>query len=256
MASTSSGRMAVVTGAARGIGAAIAVALARRGIGSVLAVRDPAKAEPARRDAAALGVPCTAVRCDVTDDADVSALVGHVLEKHGRFDVLVNNAGQIAPIARIADGDPHDWLRNLDTNLAGPYRLLRAALPALARAQGAVVNISTGAALTPREGWSAYCSAKAGLSMLTRCVAHEYGAAGVAAYSLQPGVVDTDMQGLIRQSGMNEISRIPRAELAPPERSACVVAWLADERPEDLRGQELSVGDEALMARAGAAQGI
>ncbi|WP_296558632.1 SDR family NAD(P)-dependent oxidoreductase [Pigmentiphaga sp.] len=253
MTSTSSRRVAIITGASRGIGAAIAVALARRGIGSVLAVRDPVQAEPVRREVEALGIPCRVARCDVTSADDARAVVGQVLDEHGHLDVLINNAGLIEPIAHIADGDPQAWIRNLETNLVGPYRLLRAALPALAHAAGAVVNLSSGAALTPREGWSAYCSAKAGLAMLTRCVAHEYGAAGVAAYSLQPGVVDTDMQGIIRQSGMNEISRIPRDRLASPGLAAAVVAWLADERPEDLRGQELSVAERALRVRAAVA---
>jgi NAD(P)-dependent dehydrogenase (short-subunit alcohol dehydrogenase family) len=115
--------------------------------------------------------------------------------------------------------------------------------------QGAVVNLSTGAAHTPREGWSAYCSSKAALAMLTRCVAHEYGARGVAAYGFQPGLVDTAMQDRIRGSGMNEISRIPKEKLAPPSRSADVVAWLAATRPVDLVGQDLSINDEQLLAR-------
>ena len=130
------------------------------------------------------------------------------------------------------NGSAEEWAANVATNLLGPCQLLRAALPALQVHGGTVVNVSTGAAHTPREGWSAYCSAKAALAMLNRCVAHEYGAAGVAAYSFQPGVVDTDMQVQIRASGMNEISRIPREKLAAPEYAARVMAWLVDVRPE------------------------
>ena len=87
--------------------------------------------------------------------------------------------------------------------------------------------------------------------MFTRCIAHEYGARGIMAYGLQPGLVDTGMQGLIRESGMNEISKVPREKLAPPERSAQLIAWLSAERPADLAGQDLTVNDEELMNRAG-----
>ncbi|MBV7482622.1 SDR family oxidoreductase [Bordetella sp. BOR01] len=246
-------RTAIVTGAARGIGAATAIALARRGIHPVLAVRDPAAAEPVRAQIEALGATCTIEPCDVTRDADVAALVAHTLQSRGRLDAVVNNAGMIGPIAHLAEGDADAWAANVATNLLGPYRLARAALPALQAQGGTVLNVSTGAAHTPREGWSAYCSAKAALAMLSRCMAHEYGALGIAVYSFQPGVVDTDMQVQIRASGMNEISRIPREKLAAADHPARVMAWLVETRPEDLRGQELSIADESLLARAMAA---
>jgi len=248
--SSSEERVALVTGAARGIGAAAAIALAERGIASVLAVRDPAAAGEVRRAVEARGVRCRIERCDVADAAQVRAAIADTLQAWGRLDILVNNAGQIAPIGHIADTDPAQWAAAVTTNLVGPYQLLHAALPELARRRGVVVNLSTGAAHTPREGWSAYCSAKAGLAMLSRCVAGEYADRGVAVYSFQPGFVDTEMQGRIRSSGINEISRMPREQLAPPERSAGVVAWLADARPADLAGMELSMKDESLATRA------
>jgi NAD(P)-dependent dehydrogenase (short-subunit alcohol dehydrogenase family) len=247
------GRAAFVTGASRGIGAAVAVALARRGIAPVLAVREPASAEEAAAAVRQLGVPCLVQRCDVADAASVHEAVAEALRAWGRLDVVVNNAGQIDPIGHLGDTDPGAWARAISVNLVGAYNVLHAAMPALLKAGGTVVNLSTGAAHTPREGWSAYCSSKAGLAMLTRCVAHEYTARGVLAYGLQPGLVDTDMQGRIRGSGMNEISRVPRENLAPPERSAGVVAWLADQRPADLAGQDLTVADTALLERAGMA---
>jgi NAD(P)-dependent dehydrogenase (short-subunit alcohol dehydrogenase family) len=243
-------RVAFVTGAARGIGAATAVALARRGFAPVLAVRRPEAAEEAAAAVRAAAAPCLVVACDVTDLASVRAAVGRTLDTWGRIDCVVNNAGQIEPIGHIADTDPAAWAATLASNLTGAYHVLHATLPALLQVQGAVVNLSTGAAHAPREGWSAYCSSKAGLAMLTRCVAHEYGERGVSAYGLQPGLVDTAMQDRIRGSGMNEISRIPKSQLAPPQRSADVIAWLADTRPADLRGQDLTVNDPALLARA------
>jgi 3-oxoacyl-[acyl-carrier protein] reductase len=247
-------RVAFITGASRGIGAATATALARRGIAPVLAVRDIASAEATTRAVRALGLECLAVACDVADADSVQAAIAQTLQAHGRLDIVVNNAGQIDPIGHVADTDVGQWARAIAVNLTGAYHVVHAALPSLLKAGGTIVNLSSGAAHAPREGWSAYCSSKAALAMLTRCLAHEYAARGVAVYGLQPGVVDTDMQARIRGSGMNEVSRIPREQLASPERSGQVIAWLSDQRPEDLVGQDLSVNDAKLMARAALAR--
>jgi len=244
-------KVAFVTGAGRGIGAAIALALARRGIVPVLAIRDPAAATPVARQVLDLGVACPVVRCEVADEPSVHQAVAETLQTCGRLDIVVNNAATIEPIGLLGDVPSAQWVRSVAVNLSGPYFVIRAALPAfLAQGGGVVLNLSSGAALRPREGWSAYCSTKAALAMLTRSVATEYGARGVRAYSFQPGMVDTDMQGRIRESGLNEVSRVPRAELLPPEWPARIAAWLADAAPEDLTDRELSVRDEALAARA------
>ncbi len=246
-------RVAFVTGAARGIGAATALALAKRGIATVLAVRDPASARPVLDAIRRLGPACRIEACDVGDHAAVAAAVQRVLGDWGRLDIVVNNAGQIDPIGHLGDTDPAQWARAIGVNLVGPYNVVHACLPALlASPAAAVLNVSSGAAHAPREGWSAYCTSKAGLYMLARSIGEEYGSRGVAAYSLQPGVVDTGMQVRIRASGMNEISRIPRQNLAAPEFSAGVIAWLCDERPAHLRGKDLSVRDEDLLKEAGA----
>ena len=108
------------------------------------------------------------------------------------------------------------------------------------------ISLSDWLAHTPRDGWSAYCGTKAALAMFTRSIAKEYGDKGVFAYSLQPGMVDTEMQVSIRRAGINEISRIPREQLDPPERSANVIAWLASERPAELAGQDLHVSHPAF----------
>lgn len=244
-------RVALVTGAARGIGAATALALAQRGIAPVLLVRKPEAASQTARSVEALGVPCRVLPCDVADMAAVQAAVATVVETWGRIDIVVNNAGQVDPIGHFGNTDPAQWASTITVNLVGAYHVANAALPLLLAHGGAVVNVSTGAAHAPREGWSAYCSSKAGLMMFTRCIAHEYGTRGIVSYGLQPGLVDTEMQGRIRDSGMNEISRVPREQLAPPQRSAGVIAWLADAQPADLSGQDLSVNEPSLLERAG-----
>jgi NAD(P)-dependent dehydrogenase (short-subunit alcohol dehydrogenase family) len=255
MSDTLSSRVALITGAGRGIGAAAAVELARLGFIPVLAVRDTATAVDVCAQLTAAGYDHRLVRCDVADFKQAQDAVDTALKAFGRLDVLVNNAATVDPIARLADSDPAAWARAIQVNLTGPYNLARAALQALmASPCPALINVSTGAAHAPREGWSAYCSSKAGLVMLTRAIDLEMGpgAGGTLhAYGFQPGLVDTAMQVRIRASGINDISRIPRSQLAPPERAARVIAWLAHARPSDLVGQDLTIRDAKLLERAG-----
>src|SRR5690606_21246900 len=151
----------------------------------------------------------------------------------------VNNAGVIEPIGRIADTDAATWARLITVNLVGAFNGVHAVLPRLAPG-GAIVNISSGAASNPMEGWSAYCASKAGLAMLTRSIHDEYGDR-VRAYGFRPGVVDTAMQAEIRASKLNPVSQIPQSNLLKPEIPAAAVAWLLRHRPADLSGQELDI---------------
>lgn len=235
--------VAFVTGASRGIGAATALALARVGVRPVLAVRDPAAAQPALDAVAGLGVEGRIVVCDVADRASVAAALATVLQAYGRLDAVINNAARIEPQAMLAESDPVEWAEAVTVNLVGAYQVVQAALPALIASRGTVVNLSSGAAHQPRKGWSAYCATKAGLVMLTRSLALEYGEHGVTAYGLAPGVVDTEMQVAIRAKRVNEISQIPRANLASPALSAEAIAWLVATRPAALSGRDLTMAD-------------
>ena len=250
--SPSSARVALVTGASRGIGAAIIVELARQGIVPVLAVRQPASAEAAAAAVRAFGIDPLVVQCHVEDPAQARAAVAATVNQYGRLDILINNAGVVDPMGPVGAVDVAEWDRAIRINLTGPYVMVDAALTALrASPAGTVINVSTGAAHAPRTGWSAYCSSKAGLVMLTRCLALEWGPEGVAAFGLQPGMVDTDMQTAIRAAKVNEVSNVPREQLGRPDRAARLIAWLADQRPMDLNGQDLTIRDAELVKRAG-----
>lgn len=244
-------KVVFVTGANRGLGAHIARELAAAGHVVAIGARSSAAAEATRRELLNQGATCSVVVCDVANYEDARRAVGEVVVTHGRIDAIVNNAGVVEPIGRLGDTDPAQWAQLVTVNLVGCYHTIHAALPEFARrGSGTIVNISTGAADQPREGWSGYCSSKAGLAMLTRVLDLEYRASGVKAYSLRPGIIDTDMQGVIRASRINDVSRIPRDKLAPPERPARVTAWLVDAVPDDLVGRELSMADAGLYDRA------
>jgi 3-oxoacyl-[acyl-carrier protein] reductase len=116
----------------------------------------------------------------------------------------------------------------------------------MAAGGGTIVNVSSGAAIRPLEGWSAYCSAKAGLHMLTRAIALETAGKGIRVFGFQPGTTDTDMQVLIRASGVNPVSQIPRENLTPVAHPAAAIVYLCTPAADDLNGQEFSLRDEAF----------
>ena len=243
------GKVIIVTGASRGIGAAAAAALATAGATVVLTARD---GKLTQQVAGSIGSLASARACDVSDYIAVEALVAETKARFGRLDALINNAGVIEPIASIADSDPAAWARNVDINLTGAYHAIRAVLPGmLAVGGGTIVNVSSGAAIRPLEGWSAYCSGKAGLHMLTRAIALETAGKGIRVFGFQPGTTDTDMQVLIRASGVNPVSKIARAKLTPVAHPAAAIVYLCSEAADDLNGQEFSLGDQQFRARLG-----
>lgn len=239
-----SGKVFLVTGAGRGIGREICKHLVARGHEVVAAVRRAEAMDSLQND---LGAGAVVTACDVSQAAQVERLFGLVDKFFGGLDGLVNNAATVQPIGRIGAFKPEEWHEALLTNLYGPYLCIASALPLLAaRSGGVVVNLSSGAAQRPMEGWSAYCATKAGLAMLTRSVHEEYHGQGVSAVGLAPGRVDTDMQAAIRQSGINPVSRIERSALAAPEFPARAIVALLEGAGHQFAGQEVDVRDEAF----------
>jgi 3-oxoacyl-[acyl-carrier protein] reductase len=244
------GKVIIVTGASRGIGAAAAVALGKAGAHLVLAARDAAQTTSVARAITSDGGKAVAATCDVSDWNAVQRLVTETLRNNGKIDALINNAGVIEPIAVTAESDPAAWARNIQINLVGAYHAVRAVLPPMLEAgSGTIVNLSSGAAHNPLEGWSAYCSAKAGLAMLTRAIAVEHAAQGIRVFGFQPGTTDTDMQVLIRASGINRVSKIPRENLTPVAHPAAAIVYLCTSAADDLAGGEISLGNEAFCQR-------
>jgi len=238
-----SGRTALVTGGAGGIGRATSRALAEMGAEVTFTARS---AESLAATEEALEGMAKGVVCDITDRTRLAEVLAP------GFDILINNAATIAPIGRITDLDPQAFSASIETNLTAQFDAIRLALPAMvARGAGTIVNVSSGAAHRPQEGWSAYCAGKAGLAMLTKSVHLEYGAQGIRTFGIAPGVVDTAMQAAIRASGINPVSRLSRDDLAPPEHPGQAIAWLCTPDANALIGQELDIRDPNLRDAVG-----
>jgi len=241
---TLSGKTALVTGGNRGIGLEAVRALANAGATVHFTARSAANIAVAQRELGS--VQATGHHANMTDLIAMTTVLDH------GFDILVNNAGVIGPIGRILDVSPEDWARNIETNLTAAFHATQEAMRHMvAKGGGTIVNLSSGAAHRPMEGWSAYCCGKAGLAMLTRAIHEEYAPQGIRVFGFAPGVVDTDMQGSIRASGLNPVSKIPRENLAPPDEPAKAIAWLCTTAADALAGQEIDVRNPDLRRSAG-----
>jgi len=183
------GRVCLLTGAARGVGAATAEALVRRGARVVIT---DVRGEAALETAARLGGGAAGLPLDVTDPDAIDAAIAAVLARHGRLDVLVNNAG-IGPPRAIDDLDSETWEQTLAVDLSGPYRMVRAALPALRGSRGQIVNVASLSADLWTPLLAHYNAAKAGVAAFSETLRIELAPSGVALTTVYLGRIDTPM---------------------------------------------------------------
>ncbi|MEM9228068.1 MAG: SDR family oxidoreductase [Pseudomonadota bacterium] len=248
-----SGKTVIVTGASRGIGAATARAFGRAGANVVLSARRLEAIQTIAAEIRADGGSASAQSCDVTQWTQVEDVVQRAIDAFGRLDIMVNNAGVIEPIGTLAHSDPGAWMHAASINYFGTYHGLRAALPPMqTQGHGVIVNISSGAATSPLEGWSHYCSAKAAAAMLTSCADRE-APAGVRVVGLSPGTVATDMQVQIKASGINPVSQLDPSVHIPAEWAARAIIWLCTEDAASHAGTDVSLRDPEIRAKVGLA---
>ncbi len=247
-----SGKTVIVTGASRGIGEETARHMTTLGATVILAARSTAKIDAIASDLRAEGAEAHAISCDMGDCTNVQTLIQETVERTGRIDVLVNNAAVIDPISRLADADPAAWSSAVDINLKGVFYGLRFALPhMIGQGGGTIINISSGAATSALEGWSHYCSTKAAVLSLTRCVDKEYRAHGIRVIGLSPGTVATEMQVQIRASGINPVSQLDPSVHIPSEWVARAIAYLCTPAADQHRGCDFSLKSDSGRAEVG-----
>ncbi len=233
------GKVALVTGAARGIGRATAAQLAQEGARVALADRDHAGAEAAARQ---LGDGHIALALDVTDSAQVNATVEAVLGRFRRIDVLINNAGIVKDASLLKTSD-EAWDQVIAVNLTGTFNMTRAVAPHMtARGSGAIVNAASVVGIYGNFGQSNYVATKAGVIGLTRVWARELGRKGVRVNCIAPGFIATDMTAGMPPEVLDKMKeRTPMARLGTAEDVARAYAFLASDDASFINGQVLGV---------------
>ena len=245
-------KVVLVTGASKGIGRATALKLAAQDAEVIAIARSTIDLDKLSNEASQRNLSITSMHCDVTNFDALNGIVQRIVQTYKRLDILVNNAGSIEPISHLAESDPNLWVKSADVNYKAVYFGIRSVLPHMLKVGGGIIiNVSSGAASSPREGWSHYCSSKAAALMLTKMTHLEYASHGIRAIGLSPGTVATDMQVAIKASGINPISQLSPNSHSPVERPAEIIAWLCTDDAKEFDGSDVSLNDEKIRQRAG-----
>jgi 3-oxoacyl-[acyl-carrier protein] reductase len=239
--------VAIVTGASRGIGRAIASRLAARGAHVVAAARGE-QTSAVVDEIAAAGGSASAARVDVTDRASVDAMVRGAVEKHGRVDILVSNAG-IARDQLLLRMKPDDWDAVLATNLTAAFACAQAVLrPMMKQRAGRIITISSVVGQTGNPGQANYAASKAGLIGFSKALAQEVGSRGITVNVVAPGLIDTDMtRALTEETHASWTARIPLGRLGTPDDVAAAVCFLASDEAAYITGQVIAVNGGMYM---------
>jgi NAD(P)-dependent dehydrogenase (short-subunit alcohol dehydrogenase family) len=241
-----SGKVALVTGAAAGMGLATAHAFAEAGAAVVLADFKEEAVKAAAQELVAAGHKALPVRCDVSDDSQVAAMVDRTVAEFGRLDAAFNNAGVMARIAPIADSIREDWDRVIGINLRGVWTCTQHELRQMERqGSGAIVNNASVGALTGNPGIASYIASKHGVVGLTRTAALEYVKRGIRVNAVNPGLIDTqiarDVVNGDEQAYAELAKHVPIGRAGSPEEIASVVLWLCSPGASYVIGHALTV---------------
>ena len=240
--------IALVTGASRGIGAAIAMELAHQGFVVIgTATTDEGAAKISHTLAAHAN--CRGVNLNVNDAAAVDALVEQITTQHKALHVLVNNAGITRDTLAMRMKD-EDWEAVLDTNLKAVFRLSRAVMrPMMKQRYGRIVNITSVVGASGNAGQANYAAAKAGVAGMTRALARELGSRNITVNCVAPGFIETDMTAALAEEQQKALlGQIPMGHLGKPADVAHMVAFLASDKAGYVTGQELHVNGGMFMA--------
>ena len=243
------GKTAVVTGASRGIGRAIAIKLATLGVNIVVNYRNSYDAvQEVVKEIQALGARALAVQCDISSFKDVESMMKKSLEEFGSIDILVNNAG-ITKDGLLMRMKEEEFDSVIDINLKGAFNCTRhISAIMLKQRSGRIINISSVSGLTGNAGQVNYSSAKAGILGMTKAVAKELAGRGVTCNAVAPGYIQTDMtEGLADKVKESIMNAIPLKRLGTPEDVANAVAFLASEEAAYITGQVINVDGGMVM---------
>lgn len=244
-------KVAIVTGAGRGLGRSVALAFGRQGAKVVLASRSNDEIEHLAQQLRSLRKDAIAVPTDVSDEDQVNRLVKKTLEIYGTVDILVNNAGMRGPIGPIQHTSLSDWERALQVNLTSVFLCSKAVLPTMMeKKEGKIINVAS--TMTPRPNLTPYMVAKAGLIQFTKQLSRELKEYSIQVNCIHPGVMDTRMQEEIRNAGTKAIGtdmfeRLKEEGLLKsPEEPAKLILFLASREADGINGENLSFDDKEV----------
>ena len=236
------GKKALVTGASRGIGRAVALKLAREGADLIVTATSLERAKQTADEILLLGRKAIPVKADVSDSADVEALFQIVSAEFGALDILVNNAGitRDGLLVRMKD---EEWDAVIDVNLKGTFACTREAIKLMSKAKsGRIVNISSVVGEMGNAGQANYCASKAGMIGFTKAVAREYAKRNITVNAVAPGFIETDMTGVLSDAVREELLRqIPVNRFGRPDDIANAVYFLVSDLGSYITGHVLSV---------------
>ncbi|MFW6076947.1 MAG: 3-oxoacyl-[acyl-carrier-protein] reductase [Hyphomicrobiales bacterium] len=242
-------RIALVTGASRGIGAATAHALAAQGRHVVCAARSADRLEQVKQEIESAGGSASITTCDISDGQQIAQMVEAVADEHGRLDILVNNAGVTRDnlLLRMSD---EEFDEVIATNLRSVFIACRAAMRPMMRGKwGRVINLSSVSGLVGNTGQSNYAAAKAGIIGFTKSLAKEMAPKGITANAVAPGFIATDMTDDLPQQVKDGVLKVtPAGRFGQPEEIAAAVAYLASEQAGYVTGQVLTVDGGMTMS--------
>jgi len=241
-------KVALITGAAQGIGKAVTLVLARHGADVVVADVNIEKAQETAREVEALGRAAMAVRVDVTHLEDVEKMVAAAMQRFGKIDILVNNAG-IARDKLILRMTEEDWDTVLNVNLKGTFNCTKAVIKYMSKQRsGKIVNIASVVGMMGNPGQANYSASKAGVIGLTKTVAREFAARGINVNAIAPGYIQTPMTEVLPEKAKEELKRlIPMERLGQPEDVAHAVLFLVSETSSYITGNILNVNGGIYM---------
>ncbi len=243
------GKVALVTGASRGIGKAIACKLAKEGAKVIINYNgSKEKAEAVKSQIEAEGGQAEVYQCDVSDYAACEAFIQTVIKEHGSLDILVNNAG-ITRDGLLMKMSEEDFDRVLDTNLKGTFNTIRfASRQMLKQRSGRIINMSSVVGVSGNAGQANYAASKAGVIGLTKATARELASRGITVNAIAPGFIETDMTEVLSDK-VKEASeaQIPLGHFGKPEDVANAAAFLASEEAAYITGQVLHVDGGMVM---------
>ena len=241
------GQVALVTGASRGIGAAIALELAQKGLMVIgTATSDEAAVSITQTLAAFPG--CAGAKLDVNDVIAAQALIDRIVHEHGALQVLVNNAGITRDMLAMRLKDD-DWDAVLDTNLKAVFRVSRAVMRTMMKQRyGRIINITSVVGASGNAGQSNYAAAKAGVAGMTRALARELGSRNITVNCIAPGFIETDMTARLPEEQQKALlAQIPLGHLGKPKDIAHAVAFVASPQASYITGQEIHVNGGMYM---------